>query len=829
MSRLFKILCFLGLLTQAAQAKQVVLRVPDYPGDADAGAWASAQREGIRLFEAMYPDIKVDRLQGISNLGNITEGPELMALAGGTAPDVLNVYVHKVQNYIDQGFCQPLEDYIDDKAHPWEGRRSMPEVFWPAVTRGKHVYAVVNVWYALQLMYRKDLFREAGLDPEKPPRTWDELYDYAQKLTYPDKIVTTMATDRKGQFGFQLNGGWAAGWMFPIWVWQAGGDVVEAYLSDRDGHITRTFSPEQVAKMPSEQAAKLKWRVTYDRPPAVKALEFWKKLRWGKWSRDGKEYEGVVNTTAFDQNDEFGRGKVAMKIYTSTWWNLDSYGFSPSQIGIAPLPAGPGGRANYAAGDLYMINSSVKDPAVRDAAWKYIAFKTSDLYRKLQDKYIIQSNQYFTLQPDELQRFGFTSIFEKFPKSWVQSFQYAKENLHVETYAPNYQVVQTNELILPTGEVLGNPDADPYTELHKSVERVNSFVYGVRTPEQIARQRHWAWVLFAAVLAALGLTLRWGLRAGPADAPALAPGQEAVRKRTRRQWVGHLKVWSMLAAALLSVVVWSYVPLVQGAVIAFQDYHLMRASEWIGLDNFIELFTQPQILKVVLNTLYYVFLSMSLGFLAPILLALLLTEVPKGKVAFRVIFYLPSVMAGLVISLMWVILFSETPDGAMNTFLAWFGIGPQKWLNDPDQAMICVVATGIWSGVGAGSLIYLAALKTIPDDIYDAADLDGCGIFQKVRYITLPYLWPLILINLLGAFIGSFHAAQNIFIMTQGGPGVATRTAGVDIFVNAYIFLKYGLAISEAWVLGALLIGFTLYQLKYFQKAEFKTAGTTTT
>jgi multiple sugar transport system permease protein len=141
--------------------------------------------------------------------------------------------------------------------------------------------------------------------------------------------------------------------------------------------------------------------------------------------------------------------------------------------------------------------------------------------------------------------------------------------------------------------------------------------------------------------------------------------------------------------------------------------------------------------------------------------------------------------------------------------------------------MACIVVTGIWSGAGAGSLLYLAALKTIPDDIYDAADLDGCSTFQKIRFITLPYLKPLLLINALGAFIGSFHAAENIFVMTQGGPGIATRTVGVDIYINAYMFLRYGMAIAEAWVLGALLMGVTLYQLRIFQKVEFKTAGAT--
>ena len=818
-----KALAFLALFGSALHAN-VVLRIPDYPLDSHSDPQSEADREAIRLFEERYPTVKIERFMGIQSIGSLSEAPELMALAGGTAPDVLDVFVHKVQNYIDQGFAQPIED----KLPGWEGKRNMPDVFWPSVTRGKHVYGVVREWYSLQLMYRKDMFKEAGLDPDKPPKTWDELYDYAQKLTFPDKIVANMTTDKKGQYGFQLNGGWTAAWQFPIWVWQAGGDVVEAYTQDAKGGVAKRYSLEQLYKERlTLDMSKIKWRVTFDSPEAIKALEFWKKLIFGKWQRDGKEYEGVVTTTVFGSADldEFGRGKVAMKIYSPTWWALDTYGLAPSQVGMAPLPAGPGGRANYAAGNLYMINSKVTNPELRDAAWNYIAFKTSDEYRRILVKHLIQGDAPYQLKPDELIRFGYTSFYEKFPRNWVDTAKFTKDNLYVETYAPNYQVIQTNELVVPLAKVMTDKNADPYAEMHTMNERVNSFIYGLRPPAQQASLRRTALVIFIVVLLILGVVFYFTLREKPGDLnPVLAGG---TGMWSARSWSTHAKVWSMLGMAVFSILIWNYVPLVEGGIIAFQDYRIMGGSHWVFLDNFIDLFSQPQFLQIIGATLYYVVLSLSLGFAAPILLALMLAEVPKGQVLFRVVYYLPAVMAPLVVSMMWVVLFSESSDGALNSMFSVIGIGPQKWLGDPSQAMICIVATGIWSGVGAGSLIYLAALKTIPEEVYDAADLDGCSTLQKVRYITIPYLMPLILINFLGAFIGAFHAAENIFVMTQGGPGVATKTAGVDIFLNAYMFLKYGMAIAEAWLLGALLIGFTLYQLRIFQKSEFKTAGAT--
>jgi multiple sugar transport system permease protein len=811
----------LGLALPSLAPAKVILHIPDYPVATDTRSEADAAREGILLFEEKNPDIQIDRAQTIGRIGNLFEAPELMAIAGGTAPDVMSLWVHKVQNYIEQGFCQPIED----KIATWPDKDKMPEAYWPVLTSGKHVYGVVYFYYTLQLMYRKDMFQEAGLDPEKPPKTWDELYDYAQKLTNQDKIIKDMATNKKGQYGLQLNAG---SWHFPMFVWQAGGEVVEPYLVDSKGDFKEEITADELyRRRDSIDATSVKWKATYDEKPGVQALEFWKKLKWGKWSRDGKDYEGVCTVQGWDF-DEFALGKVAMKIFVPDWNGtfFTNYGLSPSQVGLAPLPAGPGGSANYAAGDVYVINSSVKDPAVRDAAWKYIAFKISDDYRRIVVKHQIQSNNYITMRPDELERFGYGSYLDRIPQNWKDSYKQTMQNLHVEPYAPNYQVVQTNELDVPIGKVMDDKDTDPYTVLHASAQRVNEVIFGVRTPTQMAHLRRYAKIGFGLFLVLMAGIFYWQLGGSGAKLPAgVNPSAvSAAGIWTKRGFDTQLKVWGMLSAAVLSILVWNYLPLIQGAWMAFYDYKLVLPSRFVGLDNFIEICTQPLFRQVIFNTLYYVILSMSLGFAAPIALAILLAEVPKGKITFRVIYYLPAVMAPLVVALMWTVLFDQTSDGALNQVIGAFGIGAQKWLQDSKLAMLCVVATGVWTGAGAACLIYLAALKTIPDDIYDAADLDGCSTWHKVRYITLPYLLPLLLINFLGAMIGSFHASGNILVMTQGGPANATRVIGLDIYLNAFMFLKYGLAISQAWILGSTLIGFTLYQLKIFKRSEFRTA-----
>jgi multiple sugar transport system permease protein len=146
------------------------------------------------------------------------------------------------------------------------------------------------------------------------------------------------------------------------------------------------------------------------------------------------------------------------------------------------------------------------------------------------------------------------------------------------------------------------------------------------------------------------------------------------------------------------------------------------------------------------------------------------------------------------------------------------------WLGDPQLAMLAVVLPGIWAGAGPGSILYLAALKNIPEERYEAADLDGASWWSKIRAITMPGIKPLMLINLLGVFIGGFKSMENIFVLTMGGPLNATHVMGLEVWMNAFMFLKFGYATAAAWVMGSILIGFTLIQIRSLLKMRFSTA-----
>ena len=266
----------------------------------------------------------------------------------------------------------------------------------------------------------------------------------------------------------------------------------------------------------------------------------------------------------------------------------------------------------------------------------------------------------------------------------------------------------------------------------------------------------------------------------------------------------------------------------------------MNGVKWVGLDNFISVFTSPIFYRSIFNSFLYVGLSLAIGFFLPIFLALALNEIPRGKVFFRTVFYLPAMTSPVVITFLWRQFYQKGETGILNSLLASpidlanrllsvVHLGQidrsHDWLGNPTLAMFAVVLPGIWAGAGPGSILYLAALKNIPSERYEAADMDGAGWISKIRFIVLPGLRPLILINLLGVFIAGFKTMDSIFILTGGGPLYSTHTIGLEIWTNAFMFLKFGYATAAAWVMGAILVGFTMIQIKRLLAMKFQAAG----
>lgn len=272
---------------------------------------------------------------------------------------------------------------------------------------------------------------------------------------------------------------------------------------------------------------------------------------------------------------------------------------------------------------------------------------------------------------------------------------------------------------------------------------------------------------------------------------------------------------------------------------AFQDYNIRGFSEWIGVSNFANVLFDPEFWFAMWISFKYALMFAVFGFTAPIILAFLLTEVPRGKILFRTIYYLPAVLSGVVVIFLWKSFYGQFGmiNSVLNSFIGLLNIIPgvaieelhKAWLSEPSFALFFLLVPTVWAGMGPGCLIYLAALKTIPEEIYEAADIDGAGMFRKAFNIAIPNIKPLIMINFIGVMVGVMKSGGALALaMTGGGPYTPygqTEVVGLQIYWQAFGYLRFGAATAMAWVLGSLLVGFTVLQLQRLSKVEFKTAG----
>ncbi len=823
-------------------------------------------------FLRQHPEIKIVRTRGIMAAGPASSSAFYMAMAGGTGPDLFAMGLRKVGSYIQEGFVQPLDDFIEE----WpEARAKILEQMRPAVSRteivdGKpvtHIYALPMGYSLKGCYYRKALFQEAGLPIEGPDLdkwNWDMMWEYAKKMTFPEQ----------GRFGLSLPmSGWG-GWMYMDFVWQAGGDIVREYGVDpQTGELYAlppADAPDEAWLTPAGvdlRGLKRVWRAVYDEAPGVTALEYYKKLRWAPWTRcrnleclgknvcyditdemtasgkarcpeceqeipisrleeQGRIYKGVLWLDA-DGEEELRRfnteKRIGMFIWTSDGVAVANTEMDPDDIGLLPTPAGPTGiRASSLNATMWGISSQLTDPAKIRAAWEYIKFQASDEAERLRAQTLVEAGQGRYLDPVVLKKYGSDEFVRFVPKGWTAAYKAAREYGRVEPYAPNYTNVQTSEMAIFIDSIFTDEHADPAAQLASSVKKVNETIFQ-EVPEQVMNRRrriaYWVMaavgVAFVALMVVLGRSIK-----GLVDAVATKR-----RMGLKFSQTSLAAAWAFMLPAVVTVLVWQYVPLVRGSGMAFMDYKVIGESKFIGLDNFILVFTDPVFWHSLWVTAFYVTLSIGLQFTAPIALALLLAEVPRGKVMYRLIYYLPAVTSGLVIMFLWKE-FYDPSTGVFNTILTYFGFERSDWLSSGKWwlPMVCIIVPMVWASAGPRCLIYLAALKSVPEEMYEAADIDGASTWGKVRYITLPYLKPLIIINFVGAFIGAFQAMQQIFVMTGGGPARATHVIGLEIWYNAFMYLKFGYATAEAWLIASLLIGFTVYQLQILKRVRFTTA-----
>ncbi|WP_219837052.1 carbohydrate ABC transporter permease [Paenibacillus sp. R14(2021)] len=285
----------------------------------------------------------------------------------------------------------------------------------------------------------------------------------------------------------------------------------------------------------------------------------------------------------------------------------------------------------------------------------------------------------------------------------------------------------------------------------------------------------------------------------------------------KRKWLTRsrreaLDCYIFMSPAIVGLICFMLGPIVASAYFSFTNYDILSAPTWVGLDNYRALIKDPLIWQSFKVTLIYSAASVPLGLVASLLLALILNRSVKGIFVFRTIFYLPAVMSGVAVALLWKWIFN--PDfGLMNWALSQIGIHGPKWFIDEQWALPPIIIMSLW-GVGGSMLVYLAGLQGIPTDLYEAGEIDGANKFRQFFHITLPMLTPVIFFNLITGVIGALQVFTEGFIMTAGGPNNATLFSVLYLYRNAFDYLQMGYASAIAWVLFLLILLFTLIIFK---------------
>ncbi|MDS0245264.1 carbohydrate ABC transporter permease [Microbacterium aurantiacum] len=293
------------------------------------------------------------------------------------------------------------------------------------------------------------------------------------------------------------------------------------------------------------------------------------------------------------------------------------------------------------------------------------------------------------------------------------------------------------------------------------------------------------------------------------EGPAVRPGQRSRQRKETLAGYGFLVPW------LLGFFGLTIVPMIYSLYLSFTRYTIFQPPSWIGLDNYVRLFTNdPQFIQSAWITLVYVLVGTPIMLVAALAVAMLLNYRDRGAAFFRSAFYAPSLIgASVSVAIVWRAMFSG--DGPVDGFLSFFGINLGSWIGNPSLVLPAMIILAVWQ-FGATMVIFLAGLKQVPKELYEAAEMDGAGPWHRFRAVTLPMLSPVIFFNLLLGLIGAFQVFASAYIISNGTGG----PAGMTNFITLYLYKRgfsdgqYGYAAAIAWALLVVvaIIAFILFR-----------------
>ena len=282
--------------------------------------------------------------------------------------------------------------------------------------------------------------------------------------------------------------------------------------------------------------------------------------------------------------------------------------------------------------------------------------------------------------------------------------------------------------------------------------------------------------------------------------------------RHRSQKTGY---WFILPYAVFFGAFVAY-PLVFSFILLFHRWNVVTPMEWIGLKNFERLFSDPLFFKAIMNTLKFLLIHIPLQMVVALGIAVLLNSRLKFRGFFRAVFFLPVVVSGVVVTILWQQLYAFD-SGLLNRMLSAVGIGKIPWLIDPDMAMVSIALMATWKNVGIYIILFLVGLQDVPRELYDSASIDGATRARQFFRITLPMLRPTFVVVVVLSTIGGFSLFVEPYVLTGGGPMESTLSAVLYIYNQAFYFNHMGYAATLGFVFALIILGVVLLQRKVME------------
>ena len=286
------------------------------------------------------------------------------------------------------------------------------------------------------------------------------------------------------------------------------------------------------------------------------------------------------------------------------------------------------------------------------------------------------------------------------------------------------------------------------------------------------------------------------------------PAPRRTSRRRSRVIRENLLGYAFILPVVLGLLIWTFGPMVASAYYSLTEYNLLKPAVFVGLDNYVNLFTNDDLfIQSVTVTARYVLMFVVASQVLSLALAMLLTQKVRFLNLFRTLFYLPIVIPYIASALLWRYLFDKEV-GPINAVLGIAGIQGPSWLGSPQTALVSLVIISVWGGA-VSTIIYVAGLQQVPEELYEAARLDGAGSVKQFLHVTIPMLSPTILFNVVTTVIGAFQFFVPAYVLTDGGPVHSTYVYNLNLYEKAFSWLQMGYASAMAWVLFAIILVLT--------------------